>query len=125
MLDQSGIHAIIINSRILEVFRKKIFCPEKVVKKASKCGGRQLNALLTKLRTGRCYSFKVYYNEVDVVQLKDENSKLRGEKRVLEESLVQETAKRLQGDKKPKKLSRKLRKKGPSTRKILCNWPKK
>ena len=60
-----------------------------------------------------------------MVQLKDENSKLRGEKRVLEESLVQEKAKRLQDDKKPKKFSRKLRKKGPSTRKILCNWPKK
>jgi len=48
-----------------------------VVKKASKCGGRQLNALLTKLITGPSYQFKVCYNEVDVVQL---NSKLRGGK---------------------------------------------
>ena len=100
VFDQSGIHGIIINSRILEVFRKKIFCLEKAVKEASKCGGKQLNALLTKLRTGPCYSFKVYYNEVDVVQLKNESSKLRGEKRVLEESLVQEKAKRLRVDKK-------------------------
>ena len=92
MFDQSGIHGII-NSRILEVFWKKIFCLEKAVKKASKCGRRQLNALLTKLRTGPCYSFKVYCNKVDVVQLKNENSKLRGEKRVLEESVVQEQAK--------------------------------
>ena len=125
VFNRSGIHGIIINSRILEVFRKKISCLEKAVKKASKCGGRQLNVLLTKLRTGPCYQFKVYYNEVDVVQLKNENSKLRGEKRVLEESLVQETAKRLRVDKKAKKLSIKLRRKVPSTRKNLCNWPKK
>ncbi|XP_068671805.1 uncharacterized protein [Montipora foliosa] len=34
VFDRSGIHGIIINSRILEVFRKKISCLEKAVKKA-------------------------------------------------------------------------------------------
>ena len=125
VFDRSGIHGIIINSRILEVFRKKIFCLEKAFKKASKCGGRQLNALPTKLRTGPCYSFKVYYNEVDVVQLKNENSKLRGEKRVLEESLLQEKAKRLRVDKKAQEALEKAEKKGAFYKKSLCNWPKK
>ena len=46
-------------------------------------------------KRGPRYRFKVYYNEVDVHQLKDENSQLRGEKIKLKESLVQEKAKRL------------------------------
>ena len=68
-----------INSRILEVVRKKIFCLQKAAKKASKCDGRQLNALLNKFETGPRYQFKVYYNEIDVYQLKNENNRLRGD----------------------------------------------
>ena len=49
LFELSGIRGVIINNHILEVFRKKIFCLEKAVKKACKSGGRQLNALLTKL----------------------------------------------------------------------------
>ena len=61
VFELSDIRGVIINNRILEVFRKKIFSLEKTVEKASKCGGRQLNALLTKLEmvsTHRsvCYS---------------------------------------------------------------------
>ena len=77
MFEQSGIRGVFINSRISEVFRKKIFCLQKAVKKASNRGGRQLNTLLSKLETGPRYRFKVNYNEVDVHQLKDENSQLR------------------------------------------------
>ena len=84
MFEQSGIRGIIINSYISEVFRKKIFCFQKAVKKASNRGGRQLNALLGNLETGPRYRFMVYYNEVDVHQLKDENSQLRREKIKLE-----------------------------------------
>ena len=47
-----------------------------------------------------------------MVQLKNENSKLRGEKRVLEESLVQETAKRLRVAKKAQEALDKAEKKG-------------
>ena len=112
MFEQSGIRGIIINSHISEVFRKKIFCFQKAVKKASNRGGRQLNALLGNLETGPRYRFKVYYNEVDVHQLKDENSQLRGEKIKLEESLVQEKAKRLRVDKKAREAIEKAEKKG-------------
>ena len=55
MFEQSGIRGVIINSRISEVFRKKIFCLQKAVKKASNRSGRQLNALLSKLETGPRY----------------------------------------------------------------------
>ena len=64
------------------------------------------------METGPRYRFKVYYNEVDVHQLKDENSQLRGEKIKLEESLVQEKAKRLRVDKKAREAIEKAEKKG-------------
>lgn len=60
MFERLGIQGLFI-----EVFRKKIFCLEKVVKKANKCGGRQLSVLLRKLDMGPQYQFKVFYNEVD------------------------------------------------------------
>ena len=59
MFEQFGIRGVIINSRISEVFRKRVFCPQKAVKKASNRGGRQLNALLSKLETGPRYRFNI------------------------------------------------------------------
>ena len=59
MFEQSDIRGVIINSRISEVFRKKVFCLQKAVKKASNRGGRQLNALLSKLETGPRYRFNI------------------------------------------------------------------
>ena len=59
MFDQSGIRGVIINSRISEVFRKKVFCLQKSVKKASDRGGRQLNAPLSKLETGPRYRINI------------------------------------------------------------------
>ena len=59
MFEQSGIRGVIINSRISEVFRKKVFCLQKAVKKASDRGGRQLNTLLSKLETGPRYRFNI------------------------------------------------------------------
>ena len=56
VFEKSG---IIINSRISEVFRKKVFCLQKAVKKASNRGGRQLNALLGKLETVSRYRFNI------------------------------------------------------------------
>ena len=59
MFEQSGIRGVIINSRISEVFRKKVFCLQKAVKKASDRGGRQLNALHSKLETSPRYRFNI------------------------------------------------------------------
>ena len=59
MFEQSGIRGVIINSGISEVFRKKIFCLQKAVKKAGNRGGRRLNALLSKLETGPRYRFNI------------------------------------------------------------------
>ena len=59
MFEQSGSRGVIINSRISEVFRKKILCLQKVVKKASNRVGRKLNAPLSKLETGPRYRFNI------------------------------------------------------------------
>ena len=59
VFEQSSIRGVIINSCISEVFRKKVFCLQKAVKKASNRGGRQLNALLSKLETGPRYRFNI------------------------------------------------------------------
>ena len=59
MFEQSGIRGVVINSCTSEVFRKKMFCLQKAVKKASNRGGRQLNALLSKLETGPRYRFNI------------------------------------------------------------------
>ncbi|CAH3115767.1 unnamed protein product, partial [Pocillopora meandrina] len=77
------------------------------------------------LETGPRYRFKVYYNEVDVHQLKDENSQLRGEKIKLEESLVQEKAKRLRVDKKAREALEKAEKKGAFYNKKFIQLAKK
>ena len=77
------------------------------------------------METGPRYRFKVYYNEVDVHQLKDENSQLRGEKIKLEESLVQEKAKRLRVDKKAREALEKAGKKGAFYNKKCIHLAKK
>ena len=59
MFEQSDIRGVIINSCISEVFRKKVFCLQKAVKKASNRGGRHLNALLSKLETVPRYQFNI------------------------------------------------------------------
>ena len=50
---------------------------------------------------------------------------MKGREKVLEESLVQEKAKRLRVDKKAQEALGKAEKKGAFYKKNLCNWPKK
>ena len=114
MFERSGIRGVILNSRISEVFRKKIFCLQKAAKKASKCGGRQLNASWK-----RDLGIDLRCNEVDVHQLKDKNSQLREEKRKLEESLVQEKEKQLRVDEKAREALRKKPKGLHSSKHVL------
>lgn len=77
------------------------------------------------METGPRYRFKVYYNEVDVHQLKDENSQLRGEKIKLEESLVQEKAKLSRVDKEAREALEKVEKKGAFYNKKFIQVAKK
>ena len=74
---------------------------------------------------GPQYRFNVYYNEVNVHQLKDENSQLRGEKIKSEESLVQEKAKQLRVDKNAREALEKAEKKGAFHNKKFIQLAKK
>ena len=65
-------------------------------RKGSKC----VEALKQKWNVGKKYEFKVCYNKIDVAVLKEQNDNLRGEKRKLEETLVEEEAKRLRVEEK-------------------------
>ena len=100
VLEESGIRGVVINNRILNVFHKKINDLERKFKKEVKRGGKCVEALKNKWRAGKNYEIKIYYDEVDVLVLKEQNCKLQGEKRKLEESLVEEEAKRLRVEEK-------------------------
>ena len=91
---ESGAGDVVTNSRIINVFKKKISIIQTAFKKASKLGGSTLKRLVNKWKTGPKYSFKVFYNEVDVIKLKSQYEALQGEKRELEDAVTEETVKR-------------------------------
>ena len=95
ILEDSSAGGVLINSRITNVFKKKISTLHTAFKRASKSGGNALKKLVNGWKNGQKYRFKVFYNEVDVLQLKSECDQLRGEKRALEESVTKQTAKRI------------------------------
>jgi phosphoenolpyruvate carboxylase len=65
------------------------------MKRASKSGGKNVKLLMNKWEIGSKYKFTVFYSELDAVNVEHENRKLKGEKRKLEESLEEETSKRM------------------------------
>ena len=81
ILEDSGAHNVEVNKRILNVFKKKISILHTAFKRASKSGPN--------------YKSEVFYNEVDVLKLKGDCDRLRGEKRALEECVTEQAAKRI------------------------------
>ena len=92
---KSGAGDVVINSRILNVFKKKISILQKAYRRASKAGGKSLAKLLNGWKTRPKYQFKFFYNEVDVRKVKTQCEILGGQKRALEESITEEAAKRI------------------------------
>ena len=82
--EESGAGDVVINSRILNVFKKKISILQTAYRRASKAGGKSL-----------AYQFKIFYNEVDVRKVKTRCEILGGQKRALEESVTEEAGKRI------------------------------
>ena len=64
-----------------------------------KKGGASVRRLLDQWKS-TTYAFTVYYQEQDKASLLQENKKVRGQKRVLEENVVNEVAKRLKMEEK-------------------------
>ena len=93
IFEESALRGVIINSRIINVF-KEISLLLSALKRADQKGGRHVKKPEEKWQK-ETYSFKVFYNENEACQLQQENRALRGQKRELEASLADEQAKRL------------------------------
>ncbi|CAB3981192.1 Hypothetical predicted protein [Paramuricea clavata] len=72
----SGITHVQINDRILHAFHKKLYLLKKAYLKANRLGGKCLKRLLGKWNTGDPYRFKIYYHEVDKLNLKNETLRI-------------------------------------------------
>ena len=89
--------AIVVNQILLDsgirriiAFKTKICTLHSAIKRAK--GGKPRNRLLNMWKTST-YSLTIYYNEIKILDLEKENTKLKGEKRNLEQSLEMESAK--------------------------------
>ena len=99
ILRESGICGIVINCRIINVFRKKISLLHSAFKKASRSGGMNIRKLIDSWKA-KNYSFKIFYHELQNNSLIEENQQLRGQKRKAELDLAAEKAKRLKVEQK-------------------------
>ena len=97
---ETGIRGISVNSRIINVFRKKIGTLYAELKKAKKkSGGFGVKKLTDKSRD-QTYDVNIYYHKLDNHVIEQENQDLRGDKQKLEESLEKEINKRQKLEKK-------------------------
>ena len=94
ILRESGIRGVVVNSRIINLFRKKISLLHSAFKKFSRCGGKSINKLIDSWKV-KNYSFKIFYHELQSNSLIEENQQLRGQKRKAQLDLAAEQAKRL------------------------------
>lgn len=99
IFEESALKGLILNNRIVNVFKKKISLLLSALRKAGQKGGRHVKKLKEKWQK-ETYSFKIFYNEIEACQLQEENRGLRGQKRKLEASLADEQAKRLKVEEK-------------------------
>ena len=79
IFEESGVSDVAVNSRILNVFKKKISVLQTPYRRASKAGGKPLAKLLNGWKTGPKYQFEIYYNEFEVQKVKTQCEILRGQ----------------------------------------------
>ena len=68
IFEESALRGVIINSRIINVFKKKISLLLSALKKAGQKGSRHVKKLKEKWQK-EAYSFKVFYDEIETCQL--------------------------------------------------------
>ena len=106
IVKEAGVRGVIVNSRTINVFRKKFGLLNADIKRErKKCGGSGVKRLLGKWRN-QTFKVKISYHENDNYLIEKENQDLRGQKRTLEESLEEETTKRQKFEKKLDKAER-------------------
>ena len=91
-----GIPSVIINHRLIQEFKTKIWRLNQALAKAKTKGGNGVKKLFSQWTKGKfsTWNFKIYYNEMDCVMLQNENSELRGQKRKLEDDITEERCKK-------------------------------
>ncbi len=84
-----NVGTVIINDRIVNEFKCKLWRMDKAISKAK--GGKQKQTLLKKWTNRRLsvWEMKIYYSEVDNIGTKRENDKLNLQKHKLEDELDQ------------------------------------
>ena len=145
VFEANGLKTISLNNRIITAFYTRLYRMVKSISVAAQKGSRTLNALLLKWKSdpeAKC-QIKIYYNELEVLSLKNENDKLIKRKRKLETELEAETAKRKKTEKAlsdqdkltkkakihlkdiVKKRITKSKARGPSTKNYFTDYSKK
>ena len=79
IFEESGVGDVVVNIRILNVFKKKISLLQTAYRRASKTGEKSLAKLLNGWKTGPKYRFKIYSDEVAVQKVKTQCEILRGQ----------------------------------------------
>ena len=79
IFEESGVGDVVVNIRILNVFKKNISLLQTAYRRASKTGEKSLAKLLNGWKTGPKYRFKIYSNEVAVQKVKTQCEILRGQ----------------------------------------------
>ena len=70
IFEESGFGDVVVNSRILNVFKKKISLLQTAYRRASKPREKSLAKLLNGWKTGPKYQFNIYSNEVKSFEVK-------------------------------------------------------
>ena len=70
IFEESGVGDVVVNNRILNVFKKKISLLQTAYRCASKAGEKSLAKLLNGWKTGPKYQFNIYSNEVKSFEVK-------------------------------------------------------
>ena len=70
IFEESGVGDVVVNIRILNVFKKKISLLQTAYRRASKAGEKSLLKLLNGWKTGPKYQFNIYSNEVQSFEVK-------------------------------------------------------
>ena len=82
-----NVPSVIVNSRLVQEFKTKIWRLNQALAKVKTKGGNGLRKLFSQWTYGKysTWSFKIYYNELESVRLQNENSELKGQKRKLDD----------------------------------------
>ena len=73
-----NVPSVIVNSRLVQEFKTKIWRLNQALAKAKTKGGNGLRKLFSQWTYGKysTWLFKIYYNELDSVRLQNENNEL-------------------------------------------------